>query len=86
MSVQPKISESGQIAEQSAPVVSVALGDHPSNLDPTAELVSGSRESLSIFRVRGGFLASANGVAHLQLYASQDAARAALASTREVQP
>ena len=86
MSVQTSIAEGGQIAEQTAPGVSVPISAHPSNLDPTAELVSGAREELSIFRVRGGFLACRQGEAFIVLFPTQDAARAALASAREVQP
>ena len=56
----------------------VLLRDHPSNLDPTAALVSGPTEFPAVFRVRGGFLATLDeGRAFLDLFPSHDAARAA---------
>jgi hypothetical protein len=35
----------------------IPAAQHPSNTDPTAELVSGPRDLFSVFKVKGGFLA-----------------------------
>lgn len=57
----------------------IPTAKHPSNLDPTAELLNGrSREDFSIFKVRGGFMAiTRGGLAFVDLFPTEDAARQA---------
>ncbi len=61
----------------------IKIAIHPLNLDPSAEMVSGSREEISIFRVKGEFVACRGGLALTETFKTQDAARAALNSVRE---
>jgi len=57
----------------------IQISDHPSNLDPTARLVSTPREEHSIFSVRGGFIACVGAAMALEgLFKTEAAARAAI--------
>ena len=56
----------------------IPVSQHPLNLDPTATLVSGSRERMSIFRTSKGFVAVLNGMAPADIFATESDARGAL--------
>ena len=61
------------------PPETVALRDHPTNLDPTATWVSGMHEPGMIFRVRGGFVGVLpDGSAFLDLFETETHARNAI--------
>jgi len=60
-------------------IFAIPIKNHPSNLDPTARLVSGPREEYSIFSVRGGFVACVGANMALEgLFPSEAAARTAI--------
>lgn len=61
----------------------IKLSAHASNTDPTAELVSSTREPFSVFKVRGGFVASYEGATFDGLFATKDAAETAAKSLTE---
>ena len=56
----------------------IPLSQHPSNLDRTANLVSGPHyEGRDVYQVRGGYLATIENRAFLRLFPSFETARAA---------
>lgn len=57
----------------------IALRDHPSNLDPSAVWVSGMHEPGMIFRVRGGFVGVlTDSSAFVDLFETETLARRAI--------
>ena len=56
----------------------IPISQHPLNTDPTATLVSGSRERMSVFRTSKGFVSVLDGMTSPDVFATESDARGAL--------
>lgn len=56
----------------------IRLADHPANMDAGATMVSGPRETISVFRTSAGYVACKDGLAFSGLFETEQAARDAL--------